>query len=155
MQCNKCGADHTQRLAVAYDSGTQNISATSRTAGVGSISGALGLSGSVTRTSGVSRSVLAQKAAPPEKRKLGAVFVLFLIGVLCLRGTFGWIVAGLAMMAYGGYGLYNSIRYNSEYWPGLYERWLETSTTSLDKPLYGLAKVVRSDGSAVLRKGLE
>lgn len=126
MQCNKCGSDHTQRLEVAYDSGTRDISATSHTAGVGSISGALGLSGSVTRTSGVSRSVLAQKGAPPQKRNLLAVFLLFLIGFLCTAGTAGWIIAGLAMMAYGGYGLYNSIRYNREYWPGLYQRWLES-----------------------------
>jgi hypothetical protein len=126
MQCNKCGSDHTQRLQVAYDGGTQDISATSHTAGVGSISGALGLSGSVTKTSGVSRSVLAQKAAPPARRKLGALFVLLFIGFLCTRGTTRWVMLGLGMLAYGGYGLYNSIRYNSQYWPGLYKQWLES-----------------------------
>jgi hypothetical protein len=126
MQCSKCGSDHTQRLQVAYDGGTQDISATSHTAGVGSISGSLGLGGSVTKTSGVSRSVLAQKAAPPEKRKLMAVLVVTFIGFLCLQGTIGVMLFGLALMAFGGYGLYNSIKFNSKHWPGLYQRWLES-----------------------------
>jgi hypothetical protein len=126
MQCNQCGSDHTQRLEVAHDAGTQGISATSRTAEIGSISGALGLSGSVTTTSGISRSVLAQKAAPPEKRSLTAVLLLALIGFLCLRGNIWVVTLGLAMMAVGIYGLYNSIRFNSEYWPKLYQRWLNS-----------------------------
>jgi hypothetical protein len=86
----------------------------------------LGLSGSVTTTSGISRSVLAQKAAPPEKRSLTAVLLLALIGFLCLRGNIWVVTLGLAMMAVGIYGLYNSIRFNSEYWPKLYQRWLNS-----------------------------
>jgi hypothetical protein len=126
MQCNKCGSEHTQRLEVAYDSGTQDISAESHTAGVGSISGALGLSGSVTKTSGVSRSVLAQKAAPPEKRKIGWLIALMFIGFLCTRGTIGFVFLGLLVLAGGAYGLYCSIRFNNEDWPGLYQRWMES-----------------------------
>lgn len=126
MKCDKCGSDHTQRLQVAFDGGTQDISATSHTAGVGSISGALGLSGSVTKTSGVSRSVLAQKAAPPEKRKLMAVIVVTIIGLLCLQGSIKVVMFGLALVAFGGYGLYNSIQFNSKAWPKLYQRWLDS-----------------------------
>lgn len=126
MKCSKCGSDHTQRLQVAYDGGTQDITASSHTAGVGSISGALGLSGSVTKTSGVSRSVLAQKAAPPEKRRLGAVIAVTLVGLLCLQGSAGVVMFGLALIAFGGYGLYNSIQFNSRAWPVLYRRWLDS-----------------------------
>ena len=126
MQCNQCGSDHTQRLQVVHDAGTHGMSAISRTTEIGDISDALGLTGSVTTTMGVSRSVLAHKAAPPEKRNLTAILLLALIGFLCLRGNI-WVVGlGLAMMAVGIYGLYNSIRFNSQYWPKLYQRWLNS-----------------------------
>lgn len=65
MHCEKCGSENTQRLQVIYDGGTQDLRATSHTAEVGSISGALGFGGAVTKTAGTSRSVLAQKASPP------------------------------------------------------------------------------------------
>jgi hypothetical protein len=78
------------------------------------------------KSGGVSRSVLAQKAAPPEKRRLMAVIVLTLIGLLCLRGSGGVAMLGFAMTAYGVYGLYNSIRFNSQHWPTLYQRWLDS-----------------------------
>jgi hypothetical protein len=126
MKCGKCGSEHTQRLQVAYEGGTQDIAATSHTAGVGSISGALGLSGSVTKTSGVSRSVLAQKAAPPEKRKLFTLIGIMIIGLMCLTGSFKVVVFGLALAAFGGYSLYNAIQFNSNTWPHLYQRWLES-----------------------------
>lgn len=126
MHCGKCGSENTQRLQLIYDGGTQDISATSHTAGVGSISGALGLSGSVTKTAGTSRSVLAQKVSPPEKRKLMAVVVLALIGFLCLTGSFGVVVFGLLLIAVGGYGTYDAIRFNTQHWPGLYQRWLDS-----------------------------
>jgi hypothetical protein len=126
MQCNQCGSDHTQRLQMVFEGGTHAISSISHTTDIGSLSGALGISDSVTRTSGVSRSVLVQKMAPPEKRNLSAVFLLTLIGFLCLRGSTGFIMGGLAMMAVGLYGLYNSIRFNRESWPRLYQRWLNS-----------------------------
>lgn len=126
MQCGKCGSENTQRLQVAYDGGTQDISATSHTAGVGSLSGALGLSGSVTKTAGTSVSVLAQKAAPPEKRKLKAVIILTLIGLFCLGGSFKVALFGVALAALGGYGIFNAVRFNTQHWPGLYSHWLES-----------------------------
>lgn len=39
MKCPKCESENTQRLEVAFHSGTQNISTTSNTAGVGIGSG--------------------------------------------------------------------------------------------------------------------
>jgi hypothetical protein len=126
MQCIKCNSDNTQRLAIVFDAGTQDISATSRTAGVGGISGALGLGGSITNTSGVSRSVLAQKAAPPQKKKLMALFVVTVIGLLGLQGSFFVVLAGLAMVGIGGYGIYNALRFNSQNWPKLHQQWLES-----------------------------
>jgi len=126
MQCNQCGSDHTQRLQVVYEGGTHAISSISRTLDTGSLDAALGISDSVTTTVGISRSILVQKMAPPEKRNLSAVVLLTLIGFLCLRGSTGFILGGLAMMAVGIYGLYNSIRFNRETWPRLYRRWLDS-----------------------------
>lgn len=71
-----------------------------------------------------SSSVLAQKAAPPEKRKLTAVIIVTLVGVLCLQGSWTVTIFGLLMMGVGGYGIYNAVRFNAQHWPDLYQRWL-------------------------------
>jgi len=68
MKCPKCESENTQRLEVAFHSGTQNISTTSNSAGVGIGSGGrVGFGGGVTKTSGQSQSILAQQASPPAK----------------------------------------------------------------------------------------
>lgn len=123
MQCNQCGSEHTQRLQITYLGGTQTVSASSHTRSMGDISDALRLTGAVTTTSSVSSSLLAQRAAPPEKRKLMTVFVMTVIGLLCLRSE-GFFVIGIVMAGVGGYGLFNSIRFNRQHWPTLYQRWL-------------------------------
>ena len=123
MQCEKCGSDNTQRLQVAYESGTQEFNAESHTAGVGSISGALGLSGSITETKGTSQSVLAQKAAPPAKKPLGFSLVCIVIGLLCLAGSGSTLLFGLAAESLGGFLFYRAVQFNSQQWPGLYQHW--------------------------------
>lgn len=126
MHCEKCGSENTQRLQMIYDGGTQDINATSHTAGVGSISGALGLSGSVTKTAGTSRSVLAQKAAPPEKRTMKALIILTLAGFFCLQGRLGVAIVGMLMIGIGSGGIYKAIQFNTQQWPSLYRRWLDS-----------------------------
>jgi hypothetical protein len=79
MKCPKCESENTQRLEVAFHSGTQNISTTSNTAGVGIGSGGrIGFGGGVTTTSGQSQSVLASACSPPAKNHTsGLLLVLF------------------------------------------------------------------------------
>lgn len=123
MQCNQCGSDHTQRLQVAYEGGTQAISTHSHTGDMLDLSDSLRLTGYATTTSGVSRSLLAQRAAPPEKRKLMTLFVITVIGLLFLRSDGGFFSLGLFMAGGGGHGLYTAIRFNREQWPALYQHW--------------------------------
>jgi len=128
MQCNKCGSENTQRLQVAFEGGTQDISATSHTAGVGSIGGKLGLSGAVTKTSGTQQSVLAQKAAPPPKAPLkpGVGLIVFGLIMMSFVGGFWFVTFGLASIAGGGYMIFKAQQFNSKEWPALYQRWLES-----------------------------
>ncbi len=126
MQCEKCGSENTQKLEMAFDGGTQGISTTSHTAGVGSLSGALGLGGSITKTSGTAMSVLAQKASPPAKRKLKAPIVSLVIGLLVVGGGGVATAIGLAALAAGGYFGYTAFQFNSTVWPDLYAEWQES-----------------------------
>jgi hypothetical protein len=126
MQCEKCGSENTQRLQVAFEGGTQDISATSHTAGVGSLSGALGLSGSITKTSGTSQSVLAQKVAPPQKRPLKGAVITAIIGLLFLGGGIWASLFGLGLIAAGGYFAFTAIQFNSKEWPSQYQYWSES-----------------------------
>lgn len=126
MQCEKCGSENTQRLEVAFEGGTQSITAKSHTAGVGSISGALGLSGSVTKTSGTSQSALAKKAAPPIKKSFIWPVIGVFVGVLCLGGSATATMFGLLLMAAGGYFGYTAFQFNTQQWPSMYNYWLES-----------------------------
>lgn len=125
MQCEKCGSENTQRLQVAFEGGTQDISARSHTAGVGSLSGSLGIGGSVTKTSGTTQSVLAQKAAPPKKKSYKWPAIGLIAGLLFF-GNPGTVVVGFAFIAAGGYFGYVAFKFNRERWPALYRNWLDS-----------------------------
>ena len=132
MKCPKCESDNTQRLEVAFHSGTQNISTTSNTAGVGiGGGGRFGYGGGITTTSGQSQSILAQQAPPPRKKSykwpaIGAFFGI-LMGLTGLSpGTY---VQGLVMLGVGGccgYVAYSRRQFNSQDWPKLYQYWAES-----------------------------
>lgn len=126
MQCEKCSSENTQRLQVAFEGGTQDINARSHTASVGSLSGALGLSGAITKTTGTSQSMLAQKASPPQKRSLKGSAIAIIIGLFCLSGSGGTVAIGLLLMAAGGYFGYTAMQFNNNQWPGMYQIWLES-----------------------------
>jgi hypothetical protein len=128
MKCPKCESENTQRLEVAFRSGTQNISTSSNTAGVGIGSGGrLGFGGGVTKTSGQSQSILAQQAAPPAKKsyKWPVICVLFSGAGSLIGGTAGvvmpWIIFGIS-----GYLIYSRFQFNSKEWPKLYQYWSES-----------------------------
>lgn len=106
MQCTQCNSDNVQRLAVIYEGGTQKINTRSRTvgSGVGFGSGGLGLGlGSAsTTTTGQSQSVLAKKAAPPQKKSYILPVALIIAGLLgfgveLLPGLIVFVAVGLAV----------------------------------------------------------
>lgn len=124
MQCNKCGSDHTQRLEVIFEGGTQTINTASKTAGAG-LGGAFGIGGAVTKTSGTSQSALAQKATPPAKQNT-LIGLCGLGGFFFIGGSFVGTLVGLATLAGGAYLGYRAYQYNANTWPGLYQRWHES-----------------------------
>jgi len=127
MICPNCGSDNTQRLEVIYDSGTSNINTTGVTSGVGLARG-LGGGAAVTKTSGVSRTTMAVKAAPPIKKKwifLALIaFVVLLVGIS--SGSIGGILFGVGLAGGAGYLCYKMSIYNNHVWPGLYQTWLRS-----------------------------
>ena len=133
MKCPKCESENTQRLEVAFHSGTQNISTTSNTAGVGIGSGGrIGFGGGVTTTSGQSQSVLASACSPPAKKsyKWPAIVAFFGIG-MGLSGfkDMSTVLTGLPLLgigAFSGYVLYSRFQFNSQEWPKLYRYWSES-----------------------------
>ncbi len=129
MKCPKCESENTQRLEMAFNNGTQNISTTSNSAGVGIGSGGrIGFGGGVTKTSGQSQSVLAQQAAPPVKKSYKVPFVFFFFGILIpfIKIEVGNIVVGLVIAGISGYLLYLRFQFNSQKWPELYQYWSES-----------------------------
>ena len=136
MKCPKCESENTQRLEVAFHSGTQNISTTSNTAGVGIGSGGrIGFGGGVTTTSGQSQSVLAAACAPPVKKSyklplLGVLFGLLSGFVYFSRGDLAAIFMGLATVSVisgvSGYVLYSRFQFNSKDWPKIYQHWAQS-----------------------------
>lgn len=126
MKCDKCDSDNTQRVQIAYEGGTQNIETTSRTVGLGLTGGGLGLGGASTSTSGVSRSMLAERVAPPAKK--GYQFPVFFgfmsfLFVGMASGTMFFILAGV--LALSAYFIFAAFKYNSSIWPSLIKHWQE------------------------------
>jgi hypothetical protein len=123
MQCTKCNSDNTQRLTVVYEHGTQNINTTGHSAGVGDVAGSLGFGGVRTKTRGTSKTTMAQKASPPEKKPMKAGVILAIIGFFCFSGHGNMKIIAAVLMAVGAYNIYRAISYNSNKWPELYRYW--------------------------------
>lgn len=126
MQCKNCGSDNTQRLAVAYQNGTSTVNATSRSVGAGFGTGGAAFGSATTTTSGVSRSLLAARAAPPAKKRYRTAFIIPVI-MLFIALFFEKTIIGyvLVISAYVllVFFLVRFYRYNSSVWPGLYRHW--------------------------------
>lgn len=129
MKCPKCESENTQRLEVAFHSGTQNISTTSNSAGVGIGSGGrIGFGGGVTKTSGQSQSILALQAAPPAKQSYKYPLIGILLGpqLFFIIGGASGIATALAAVGVSGYLIYSRFQFNSKEWPKIYQRWSES-----------------------------
>ena len=126
--CTKCGSDNVQRLEVIFDHGTSDVNTSSKTVWVGIGGGGLGIGGAKTKTSGTSQSVMAQKAAPPLKKKMVFWVVMVLVGIMMTTGfqsgSMGMGFGGVALLALGGYMIYTVVLYNKNEYTALYQTWL-------------------------------
>lgn len=126
MQCTKCNSENTQRLEVVYHGGTQDINTTGSTVG-GGYGGAFGIGGAVTKTSGQSQSMLAQRAAPPTKKSYKYGLIMLFSGLLLMSGgTTGTVLSGLFFTTTGGILIYGALQFNSKKFPSLYQTWLDS-----------------------------
>lgn len=130
MKCPKCESENTQRLEVAFHSGTQNISTTSNTAGVGFSGGRIGVAGGVTTTSGQTQSTLAAACAPPAKKPAGKrgvlIFGSVLIAICGLNIHWIFFVFSLVGIGFMWRAWLSNSKYNTEVWPELYKHWSES-----------------------------
>lgn len=122
MICPKCNSDNTQKLSVIFESGTNSINTTGYVAGTG-LGSIVGIGGAATKMSGTSQSLLAERVAPPAKKKYKWPMVSILFGVFLL-GTVNWLSAVLI----AGGVIFNILawKYNSDQWPGLHQTWLSS-----------------------------
>jgi hypothetical protein len=120
MQCTKCNSDNTQRLEVVYENGTQNINTRSHSAGAG-IGGSFGVGGVTTKTSGVSQSMVGEKASPPNQKSYKWSIIGAIAGILFL----GTPLFGGPLLLISAYFLYVAFNYNKSEWPPLYQHWQE------------------------------
>lgn len=129
MKCPKCESENTQRLEVAFQGGTQNISTSSNSTGIGIGSGgSIGLGFGKTKTSGQSQSVLAQQAAPPAKKSQKWPIIGIALGALMVysKGPAELIIIGFIAGGVGAYFYYSRKQYNTKEWPSLYQHWSES-----------------------------
>lgn len=125
MKCPKCDSENTQRLQVVFQNGTQNISTTSRSTGIGiGSNGSLAMGLGSSKTSGQAQSILAQQVAPPPKKSLKWPVIGGIVGLLVLFiGTVVHFLMGIAILGLSGYFIYQRSLFNSKEWPALYQHW--------------------------------
>lgn len=132
MNCPHCGSPDCQRLEVAYDSGTQNVSMTGHTSGmaVGLVGShpAIGLGSATTNTAGISRTRLAAKAAPPAVKPVRGWFITAFVAfiVFCFMSDWAawfWLALPLAVLALCVYMIVRAAWWNSKELPSKQRRW--------------------------------
>lgn len=128
MDCAKCGSHETQRFAVAYRAGTQQLHTYSQSAPFFSWAAITGIGGVITHTDGTMSSLLAERTAPPEKRPMGAVACLLALAAALVAfglrfGHSEMTAVGAVMFLVGVVPAWQSHRYNVCQWPQLYEHW--------------------------------
>ena len=133
MNCPNCKSDQTARLQAIYEAGTSETSMSGYT---------LRGTGGFFTGSGVSQTLAAQKAAPPEMKSALVPIVFFILfGLISLS----FLVLGEPMIVYilGGVWLavflpifYGIWKYNAHIWPGAYQAWLQCWLCSKCGTLY-------------------
>jgi len=96
-QCPRCSSGDLRRAALLYAQGTSRTEGTSRSIGLGTFAGRLGIGGSTSSHSSVSQDDLARLLAPPVRRHstsqfatvAGWAFLLF--GLVMIAGQEYWM----------------------------------------------------------------
>ena len=129
MNCTKCGSDNTQRLEVVFEQGTSSIETTSKTS-VRPFFGIIPTAAAKTKTLGVSMSSSAQKAMPPQKKKLKNLIIGIIVGLVIvsnvgsnLATNWLWFIIGLGIMGICIWQIVEARKFNSIKWPELYSTW--------------------------------
>lgn len=136
--CPKCNSEHIQRFPVVYERGISNNQSDTTGIGVGVGTGGLGFGVGKASTSSTSMTAIAERLAPPAKKKVP--WWAWLIGVSGL-GTFGSTglsasdaasvgISGLLGVAFCFlptllpivYLIFVS-KWNANEWPVLYAEW--------------------------------
>lgn len=126
MHCTQCNSDHTQRLEVVFENGTQDIDTKSNSTGIGFGRGGIGIGFGKTKTKGTSQSKLAQRSAPPSKKTFKKEIIFILLGLfLASDGSKNLLLtcAGLAMAVFSFYRIYIGVMWNKNILPDLFETW--------------------------------
>lgn len=128
MNCARCGSQETQRFAMVYQAGTQQIHTQSQSAPYFSWAAITGIGGVVTKTDGNVSSMLAGKTTPPEKRPMGAAALMLVLAVVLISagpwlGHMELAIAGAVMLLIGSYQGWQNHIYNVRQWPDLYQHW--------------------------------
>jgi DNA-directed RNA polymerase subunit RPC12/RpoP len=120
IRCPECGASDFRKLSVIYEDGVSVVE--TATSGVGiSLSGSVGLGRA--KTTGTHRTLLAERAAPPDKMPLsGWTGLVVLVGFMFVASGqaigFG-LLLGLPALGWLFYARY----YNTKIWSPLYTEW--------------------------------
>jgi hypothetical protein len=128
LNCPKCKSENTQTLTVIYDGGTNVTQSTSKTSAGGFLNPIPSITAK-TKSTEVTQTKLAQKATPPEKKKITIQVGVTILGILILLSSFGnKFDIGLFLFSIvltGGFGYWSYIRmkYNKEEWPQKLETW--------------------------------
>ena len=124
MRCTKCRTQNTQRLSVAFENGTSEISTTSSPSG-------LFQDGHYQTTTGTLQTGLARNAAPPKKWGYGAscvpIFIGFWIALLGHMLAVGaQFFVGLLIVGFGFFMFRIIFVHNRKSWSREYKIWSET-----------------------------
>ena len=129
MNCARCGSQETQRFAMVYQAGTQQVHTFSHSAPYFSWAAITGIGGVVTNTDGSVSSLLANKTMPPAKQPMGMAALMLILAVVLLAAGV-WLehmeisIGGAVMLLIGSYQGWQSHSYNVRQWPDLYRQWL-------------------------------
>lgn len=131
MICPNCSSENIQKLSFVYESGLSHIETRTRGSGVGVGFGGGGLGVGVGvgggRTKGTQISATAAKAAPPQRKKVVAAFIIALIGAFMLLGSLqhpgGGTILALGVAAIAGWVFYSNSQFNAHTFPVLWQRW--------------------------------
>ena len=131
MKCPKCESENTQRLEVAYQSGTLNVSTSTNSTGIGFSGGRLGIAGGVSTTSGQTQSALAVVCSPPVIKPTKALkwaIAACVYGILSGISMQWWVVSliNVALAVFCVHRHRSNSKFNSTEWPPLYRYWSES-----------------------------